>query len=71
MNKPLIAYPEVFAALGRFVAKKKLREVCVMEFEAGFIVTGTLFFDKGESSGRTIETQVFSFEELRRLAKEH
>ena len=71
MDKPLIGYPEVFAALGKFVAKKKLREVCVMEFEAGFIVTGSLFFDKGEGFGRTIETQVFSFDELRHMVKEH
>lgn len=71
MDKPLIAYPEVFAALGKFIAKKKLRDVCVMEFEGGFIVAGSLFFDKGESFGRTIETKVFSFDELQHLAKEH
>jgi hypothetical protein len=71
MNKPLITYPEVFAAIGRFINRKKLRDVCVMEFEGGLIVSGSVFFDKGEGFGRTIETQVFSFDELRQLVKEH
>jgi hypothetical protein len=71
MDKPLIAYPEVFAAVGKFIAKKKWRDVCVMEFEGGMIVTGSSFFDRGESSGKIIETQVFSFDELRHLAKGH
>ena len=71
MAKPLIAYHETFAALGKWITHRNLRDVCLMEFEGGMIVTGSLFFDKGESSGRTIETTVFSFDELRRLAKEH
>ena len=71
MDKPLIAYPHVFAALGQFIAKKNLRDVCVMEFEGGIIVTGSVFFARGEGMGRTIETKIFSFDELRHMAKEH
>lgn len=70
MNKPAIAYPELFAAIGRFIANKKLLDVCVMEFEGGMIVSGSAFFEKGEGFGRSIETRVFSFDELRRLVKE-
>ena len=71
MDKPLIAYPLVFAALGQFIAKKNLRDICVMEFEGGVIVTGTTFFERGEGLGRTIETRIFSFDELRHMSKEH
>ena len=71
MDKPVIAYPELFAAIGRFIATRKLRDVCVMEFESGMIVSGSSFFDKGEGFGRTIESKVFSFDELRQLVKGH
>lgn len=71
MSRPLIAYPETFAALGRFIAKRKMRDVCVMEFEGGMIVTGTVFYEKGEALGRSSETQVLSFADLQRLVKEH
>ena len=71
MDKPLIAYPQVFAALGKFIAQKKWRDVCVMEFEGGMIVTGSSFFNRGENVGRIVETQIFSFDELQRLAKGH
>ncbi len=71
MSNPLVAYPELFAVLGRFIAKRKLEDVCVMEFEGGVIVTGSLFFDKGEGIGRSIETKIFSFADLQRLVKEH
>lgn len=71
MGKPPIAYPETFAALGRFAAKRKLRDVCVMEFEGGVIVAGTVFYEKGEALGRSIETKVFTFADLQRLVKEH
>lgn len=71
MDKKPIRYPETFAAIGQFIAKRKLEDVCVMEFEGGIIVTGSLFFDKGEGFGRSIETKIFSFAELQRMAKEH
>ncbi len=71
MDKKPVKYPETFAAIGRFIAKRKLEDVCVMEFEGGIIVTGSVFFDKGEGFGRSIETKTFSFAELQRLVKEH
>ncbi len=70
MGKSL-KYPEVFAALGRYIDKRKLEDVCVLEFEGGVIVTGSSFFEKGEGFGRSIETKVFSFADLQRLVKEH
>jgi hypothetical protein len=70
MAKPLIAYPEVFAAIGRFIAKEKMGDVCVMEFEAGMIITGSVPYSTGETLTHYTETKVLSFEDLQRLAKE-
>ncbi len=71
MSKRVIAYPELFSAIGHFVATRKLRDVCVMEFEGGMIVSGSTFFERGEGFGRAIETRVFSFDDLLQLVKEH
>ncbi len=70
MGKPFIAYPEIFAALGRFIAKEKMRDVCVMEFEHGVIVTGSVSYATGDTLTHYIETKVLSFEDLQRLMKE-
>jgi hypothetical protein len=70
LDRVQISYPDKFAALGRFIAKKKLSDVCVMEFESGVIVVGSVLFEAGESYNRRIETHVLSQEELQRLVKE-
>jgi hypothetical protein len=70
MNKPFIAYPEMFSALGRFIAKEKMNNVCVMEFENGVIVTGSVSYAAGETLGKYTETKVLSFEDLQRLTRE-
>ena len=48
-----------------------MRDVCVMEFEGGMIVTGDVLYEKGEALGRSTKTHVLSFADLQRLAKEH
>jgi hypothetical protein len=69
-GKTQIEYLKVFAALGQFIAKKDLSDICVMEFEGGMIVTGSRLYETGETLGRRTETHVFSVEDLRRLVKE-
>lgn len=70
MSKPFIKYPEVFAALGRFIAKEKMSGVCVMEFESGMIVTGSVSYTTGDTFSHYTETKILSFEDLQRLMKE-
>lgn len=65
-----LPYAETLAAIGRMVAKKQLADVCVMEFEEGVIVTGSLLYEAGESYNRRIETLVLSADDLKRLTKE-
>jgi hypothetical protein len=65
-----VKYPELFAALGRYIAKQGLANVCVMEFENGVIVTGSILYETGESMNRRIETKILSHDDLKRLVKE-
>jgi hypothetical protein len=66
-----LEYPQVLAAVGRYIAKQKMRDVCVMEFERGVIITGAVIYSSGETTGRYVEAKVLSFEELQKLVKEH
>lgn len=66
-NKALegISYPDVFSALGKFIADNNLYDVFVMEFEQGIIVTGSSA--ASSASGYIIETHVLSATDLRNL----
>ncbi len=70
LDRAQISYSDAFAALGRFVAKKSLSDVCVMEFEEGVLVVGAALYETGEVFGRRTETHVLSTDDLRRLIKE-
>jgi hypothetical protein len=60
----------MFAALGRYIAKQGITNVCVMEFENGVIITGSILYETGEIYNRRIETRILSNEDLKRLVKE-
>ncbi len=70
MSKPSIAYPEMFTAIGKYIEKHKMSNVCVMEFEDGVIITGSVFYESSETTGRSIQTKVLSFADLQRSLKE-
>lgn len=70
LGQTQIGYPEAFAALGRFVAKEGISNVCIMEFERGVIVTGSKMYTAGESLKRYIATHVLSNDDVQRLIKE-
>ena len=67
--KAKFAYPEMFTALGRFIAKHELGDVCVMEFEDGVIVTGSVLYETAEGYNRRTETHVLSADDLKRMVK--
>jgi hypothetical protein len=69
LNKASMVYPDLLAAIGRFIAKKGLANVCVMEFESGMIVIGTVLYETGETMNRRTETHVLSKDDLVRLMK--
>ncbi len=59
-------YSQAFAALARFLTQEDINDVCVMEFEGGFIVTGSKLYVTGETIKRQIATRVLSNDELSR-----
>lgn len=66
-NKALnnISYPDLFAALGTFIAEKELQDVFVMEFEQGVIVSGTALLRDRAGAGFAPQTFVLSENDLR------
>ncbi len=65
-----LKYPDALAALGRYVAKNGLTDVCLMEFESGFVVVGSVLYETAESYNRRTETHTLSFDDLRKLITE-
>lgn len=62
-----INYLELFPALGKFITEKKLQDVCVMEFEDGIIIAGSVLYDRRGGVSRAQETFVLSAEDLEKL----
>ena len=60
-------YLDLFPALGKFITDKKLQDVCVMEFEDGIIVAGSVLFDRRGGLGRAQETFVLSRDDLEKM----
>ncbi len=65
--KTELKYPDLFAALGKFIENKKLQNVCVMEFEEGIIITGSQVYEASRGPRRRLETIVLSREDLQKL----
>jgi hypothetical protein len=65
---PDLNYPDVFVALGKFIADKNLQDLCIMEFEQGFIVSGYSVYEGHAGSRRAQETFILSVEELKKMS---
>jgi len=68
-NAPL-SYPNALAAVGRFITREKMSDVCILEFEHGVIVTGSVLYSTGETTSRYVKTLVLSAQDLQKLVKE-
>jgi hypothetical protein len=62
-----LKYPDLFAALGKFIEDKKLENVCVMEYEDGVIISGYVVYESHSILRRAQETFVLPMEELKRM----
>ena len=60
-------YPELFVALGKYIADQKLDRVCVLEFEEGFIISGSTIYEGSDGFRRTLQTRVLSDQDLKAL----
>ncbi len=62
-------YPKVLAAIGQFAAKQGLSDICVMEFEEGVILIGSMIYETGEILNRQTVSHIFSADDLQKLMK--
>ncbi len=62
-------YSKVLASIGQFAAKQGLTDICVMEFEEGMILIGSLIFETGEILNRQTVSHIFSADDLQKLVK--
>lgn len=62
-----VKYTDLFGALGKFIESKGIKDVCVMEFEEGVIVTGTVVYEVTGGYRRRQDTFILSGDELRLL----
>ncbi len=62
-----ISYPDLFAAIGKLIADKKMQDVCVVEFEDGVIINGSIVYEGREDMRRAQETFVLNRLELSKL----
>ncbi len=64
-----LQYQHVFASIGKFIASKNLQNVCVMEFEDGIIISGSVIYAGSAGFRRNQETFVLGIEELKHMVE--
>ena len=67
MNPSNFDYPELFAALGKFIADKKLQDIFLMEFEDGIIIAGSILYETRGDTQRSQETFILSAQDLEQM----
>lgn len=65
-----LKYTEALGGVARFIQRRHLSDVCILEFEQGIIVTGSALYETGESYNRCTETHVLSVDDLKQIMKE-
>lgn len=68
MSPSNLNYPELFAALGKFIADKKLQDICLMEFEDGIIIAGSIIYETRSGTQRSQESFVLSSADLEKMS---
>ncbi len=62
-------YARALAAIGQFATKQGLSDICVMEFEEGMILIGSMIYDTGEILNRQTVSHIFSVDDLQKMIK--
>lgn len=68
MSPSNLNYPELFAALGKFIADKKLQDICLIEFEDGIIIAGSTIYETRSGTQRSQETFILSSQDLEKMS---
>jgi hypothetical protein len=62
--KRKINYGQLLLALGNYIEEKGWRDICVLEVEGGVIIQGTNWVPTTEGYQYTMETKLFTHDEL-------
>jgi hypothetical protein len=62
-------YVKALAAIGQFAIKQNMTDICVMEFEDGMILIGSIIYETGEILNRQTVSHVFSADDLQKMIK--
>ena len=62
-------YAKALAAIGQFATKQGLEDICVMEFEEGMILIGSMIYDTGEILNRQTVSHIFSVDDLQKMIR--
>ncbi len=65
--KDFTNYERIFTALGTLIDKEKWMQVCVMEFEDGFVLQGRTFVDTTDAYALVTHTKVLGRDALKDL----
>jgi len=66
-SKQKIGYGPLLLALGNHLEEQNWRDICVLEVDGGMIVQGTALISTREGYQYTVETKLFSHEELAKM----
>lgn len=63
-----VDYPEILRTLGAFIQQEHLSEVCITEFDRGWVIVGLTFKSTGQGFIRVPADFVLSHDDVRKLA---
>ncbi|MBI5956926.1 MAG: hypothetical protein HY871_07980 [Chloroflexi bacterium] len=70
MASAMISNEDLMRAVGRYMDRHKLKNVCVLQVEGGVVVQGTATVYTSEAYQDALETYTISLEELQALIAE-
>jgi len=62
-----LRYEEALQAVGRYVEKERLRDICLLEVEGGMVIQGQALISTREGYNFALRTEILSDDDLERL----
>lgn len=69
MLKHRLGYEKLLQAIGKFCQEQKLDEVCLIEFDKGFVLQALQVEPTGESYVRRMVSFTWSYEQVAQMAR--
>lgn len=69
MAKHRLGYEKIMRAIGRFCQEQQLDEICLIEFDKGFVLQGLKVEPTGEGYVRHMASFTWSYEQIARMVR--